>query len=362
MRPRVIKTILNKDLRDAIRDARVLVAVLVPFAIGIFYHLTFDDDAIVPQALVLITDHGTSQLPELIQAVAGDAVIVTFREAPSIEELERAIGNDEADLGLIIPSGFDAAVARGNQPYLSVIRSPNSSFGGDYVIAALEPALRIMAQQQPPAAIALTNAPTIAEDRSIIDTIGIRTWAVLAAIVMMIAMISTLAIPVILAEETEKRTLDALVMIASYAEVIVAKALIGVVYVAVMVPLLLAITRLRPAEIATFVIGVAALSVTLIGMGLFLAGFFKNANQLNTWSGIILAPIIAPAFIVGLGAPDYIDRLARLFPTGGATRVLLDSASNDALFSDNLFSLAVICIWGVLAYGLLFLQLSRRQA
>ena len=362
LRPRIIKTILSKDLRDAIRDARVLVAVIVPFGIGIFYNLSFDDDATMPKAVVLLNMAEVSQLPATIYQVVGDTIQISFRTSDSVEEIERIVGNDDADLGLVIPPGFDVDVAGGAQPRLRVIQPPRANFNGDYVTAALEPALRIMAGQHVPAIIELSYAPIADENRAIIDKIGLRTWAVFAAIVMMISMISMLAIPVILAEETEKRTLDALVLIASYTEVIVAKALVGIVYVAVMVPLLLAITKLRPYDVVLFVGAVAALSVTLIGMGLFLAGFFTSANQLNTWSGIILIPVIAPAFTVGLGAPEIIDRVASSFPTGSATKLILDTATRESLFSDAAFSFLVIAVWGAIAYGLLYWQLSRRQA
>jgi hypothetical protein len=263
---------------------------------------------------------------------------------------------------LIVPAGFDAAVRRGEHPTVEVIRPLESGFAADYVAAAIDPALRLMAGQDLPATIAVEAAPETNENRSVIDDLGVRTWAVFAAIVMMISMISMLAVPVILAEETEKRTLDALVLIASYAQVIVAKALVGVFYVAVMVPLLLGITRLTPDDELLFGATVALLSATLIGFGLLLAGFFKNANQLNTWSGVILLPVVAPAFTVGLPVPDLVDRLVSLFPTGSGTKLLLDSASNESLYSGTAGSFLVIVVWGVVAYALLYWQLSRRQA
>jgi hypothetical protein len=362
VRLRVIKTILSKDLRDAIKDARVLVAVLVPFSVGIFYNLTFDDDSTTPKATVAVYAEEASILPATILEIVGDTIQITYKPGQSVAEIEEIVGDEDADLGLVIPSGFDQEVTSGSQPSLRVIRPPGRHFSGDYVFAALDPALRAMAGQQLPAAIERSNAPITDESRSVVDKIGLRMWAVLAAIVMMIAMISMLAIPVILAEETEKKTLDALVLIASYPEVIIAKALVGIIYVAVMVPLLLAITRIHPTELVPFIATVAALSVTLIGCGLFLAGFFKNANQLNTWSGILLLPVIAPAFTVGLGAPELVDRIASLFPTGGATKLIFDSASRESLFPDSVTSFLVVIVWGIAAYAALYWQLSRRQA
>ncbi|MEA2584936.1 MAG: type transport system permease protein [Thermomicrobiales bacterium] len=359
---RNVRTIFRKDLRDAIRDARVLVAVLVPFGIGVFYNVTFDDEVATPTATVVFAAADQTELPRAILDVIQDTIDLEFRPVGTAAEVERIVGEDEADLGLVIPAGFDAAVARGERPTLTIVRPPGTNFGGDYVVAAIEPALRILAGQPPPATIDVAAVPETNEGRTVIDELGVRTWAVFAAIVMMIAMISMLAVPVILAEETEKRTIDALVLIASYGDVILAKALVGAVYVAVMVPLLLGITRLTPDDGLLFAVTVASLSATLIGFGLLLAGFFKNANQLNTWSGVILLPVIGPAFSVGLPVPDLVDRLASLFPTGSATKLLLDSASHESLFSNTATSFLVIAVWGVVAYALLYWQLSRRQA
>ncbi|MER3485078.1 MAG: hypothetical protein C4345_02970 [Chloroflexota bacterium] len=179
---------------------------------------------------------------------------------------------------------------------------------------------------------------------------------------MMIAMIAMLAIPVVLTEETERKTYDALVLIASHTEVIAAKALLGVVYIALMVPLLLLITRITPRDPLLFSAATTALGLTLIGLGLLMAGLFKSANQLNTWAGIFLIPVVAPAFIVGLRVPKTLERVANLLPTGGAAKLLFDSAAANRLYHDTVQSFLVIVAWGVVAYALLGWQLARRQA
>jgi ABC-2 type transport system permease protein len=359
---RNIRTIFRKDLRDAIRDARVLVAVLVPFGIGVFYNLTFDDETPTPTATVVYWSVDRTALTSAILSVVRDTIKIEFESVGSAAEVQQKVSDEDADLGLIVPAGFDDAVARGEHPTVSVVRPLESSFAAEYVIAAIDPALRLMAGQELPATIDVAPVPETSENRTVIDDLGVRIWAVFAAIVMMIAMISMLAVPVILAEETEKRTLDALVLIASYGQVIIAKALVGMVYVAVMVPLLLGITQLTPDDGLLFGVTVTLLSVTLIGFGLLLAGFFKNANQLNTWSGVILIPVIAPAFTVGLPVPELVDRLMTLFPTGSGTKLLLDSATSESLYANTAGLMLIVVVWGVVAFGLLYWQLSRRQA
>lgn len=360
---RRIRTIFNKDLRDAIRDARVLVALLLPLGIGIFYNFTFDDDAGTEiNADVAIYAPDRTELPNFLTSVVGESVDIKFYQANSPEEVQAELREDNADLGLIIPAGFDEAVRQSQQPELQIVQPSTSTLGGDYVIAALDPALRALAGQAPPANYAVSAAAEPEESETAVDKIGLKRWAVLASIVMMIGMIALLAIPVILAEENEKRTLDALVMIASYREVVIGKAALGLFYIVVMISLLFMLTQYVPKRLPLFVATALLTGISLIGFGLLLAGLFKNANQLNTWAGVFLVPVIAPAFIVGLPAPDAIRLVAEATPSGAAMKLLMNSATNEHVFSGGAISFAVIVLWGVVAYAGLLWQLSRRQA
>ena len=113
----------------------------------------------------------------------------------------------------------------------------------------------------------------------------------------------------------------------------------------------------RSSSAATVLLG-----ITLIGFGLLLAGLFKNANQLNTWSGIILIPVLTPAFAIALPGPDWVETVSELTPTGAGMKLIMNSAAEEPIFSGNAMAFLVIAVWGVLAYGLLLWQLSRRQA
>lgn len=362
MSVRRILTIFRKDLKDAIRDARVLIALITPLAIGVFYSFIGGDEITVPPADVIVYEAEQSALPDAIENIVGESVRLTIRSAPTEEEARDRIAEGDSDLGLIIPPGFDAALAAQETPTLIVLFPESPSIGGNFVAEAIDPALRTMVGQEPLAAISVETMPERTGEQNVVDRLGFRTWSIYAAFVLMVAMIAMLAIPVVLAEETEKKTMDALVMIASNAEIIAAKALLGLVYITIMVALLLRITEIYPEDWPMFVGTIALLAVALIGAGLLMAGFFKSASQLNTWSGLFLLPIIFPAFIVGLGLPDRIDMLATLLPSGAGAKLLFDSASAEQIFDNTPLLAAIIIAWGVIAYALLFWQLRRRTA
>ncbi|HEX5163779.1 MAG TPA: ABC transporter permease [Thermomicrobiales bacterium] len=360
MRLSRILTIYRKDVRDAIRDARVLMAIIVPFGLGIFYNLVMDDDNTTTEATIVWAGDSTSQLPDQLVKTTEGVVDVTLDQVVDEAAVREKIANEDADIGLVIPDGFDQQIASGTQPSLTVIRPQDPSIGSDYVAASLAPVLRSMAGQDVPAQLDIQSVEE-QDSSNIITRVGLRKYFVLASIIMLVGMIAMLAVPVILADEADKHTLDALVMVASYGEVVTAKALFGITYIVIGVPLLLAITGIMPVDTLLFFGGLAAFSIALVGFGLLLGGLF-TASQLNTWGGLLLLPVLFPAFVTGLPVPRALELIALAIPTSHATRICLNAISGEAIFDQLWLSFVVIALWALAGYGLLLWRLSRREA
>lgn len=359
----MILTIFLKDLIDAIRDARVLVAIIVPIGLGVFYNATFSDsDPGQPDITVAYYSAQPSGLPDAVRGVLGTNAKLRFETEPDEAAVRRAVANDDVDAGLVVPAGFDAAVRSGQRPSMKLIEADGVGFDGQLFAQALNPALRSLAGQQAPAVVE-TEAPGSAfqDTLDIFNQIGFRRYAVMATMIFVIAMVSLLALPVILAEETEKRTIDALLLIASNLDVVIAKALVGLIYTVVGVGLLVLITGLYPERPFAFAGVLLLSSVALLGLGLFLGSVFRNANQINTWSGFLLIPFVAPVFAVGFPLPDVADLALRLLPTSQTMRLALNALQGETLFDGQPLGVLVITAWGVVAYALVFWQLRRRQ-
>lgn len=359
---RRIYAICIKDLKDAIRDARVLIALILPLGIGIFYNLTFDDSTVSTiNATIAFSAEDDTALLSMLEATLDGRVELTINQYEDPAEVSRIVSEEEASIGLNVPAGFDEAVKSGGKPQLSVIRAPGMSVGGDYVLAALEPALREMAGQSFPVSISISQAPE-AEPDNVVDKIGLKTWSLAIAVMMMIALIAALAIPIVLAEEFEKKTIDALALAMPYWEVVASKAALGLFYVFVSTVLFLFVTGLDVQRWIWFATGIGLTALASLGLGLLLAGVFKNANQLNTWSGLFLTPFIVPAIVIGQPLPDSVQNIAALFPSGAGMRLILKSLSSEPLFTSPLQSVAVLLGWAAIAYLALLWQLKRRQA
>jgi ABC-2 family transporter len=357
-----VGAIFRKDLRDAIRDARVLVAILIPLGIGVLYSFMFQNTPTVPTATLAYVASDATQLPPRLTAVIGPSAQLTIVRVTSEAEVTQRIASKQADVGLVIPPGFDAAVSHGATPNLTVLRSSSPSTGGAIVLATLDATLRQMASQHPPAALHIVTVPAAqAGIEAMFTQLGLRAYFTLASVLMLVGMIAMLAVPIVLGEEREKKTLDALAMIASYREVIGAKALLGMTYILVAVPLLLVVTRIVPTGMLTFIATTVLLSVGLIGFGLLL-GSLLTGNQMNTWGGVFLVPILLPPFLVGVPLPGVVETLFAALPSTQAMRLLINSMAAQPLYPRAWLSYLVIIAWGVVAYALVLWRLSRREA
>jgi ABC-2 family transporter protein len=357
-----VRAIYRKDLRDALRDSRIIVAIVMPLALGLLYSFVFKDDA-KPTAKMGVVSAASSQLPGALQAAAKAAVQLKLQPVADQDALTAQVRDEKLDLGVIVPAGFDQGVRDGSSPKVTLILPASSSFGADYVAATLDRVTQSLAGQTPAATIALVRLPAVAgSSDSAFTTLGARKVFVLVAIIILLAMIAVYALPAVLTEETEKRTIEALTLISSDAEVILAKSLFGLTYCVISVPLMLIVTRIVPKDIALFVVAVVLTSVTLVGLGLLLGGVMRTQTQLNTWSSFALLPLIVPAIVVGMPVPAWVQSVVSVIPTAQTMRLGVNAFAGRALFGAEWLSIAILLAWGVVAYGLVSWRLARREA
>ncbi len=354
--------IFRKDILDAMRDARVLVAVVVPLGLGLLYTVMFQDTSVRPSASIAYYAADATTLPDILRTTAGSTVDLRLSSVPSAEDVRQRVSAKQADLGIVTPPNFDASLQAGATPTLTVIRPDTPGSGATYTLALLDQALRQMAGQHPPA-VMHTDVLTLQQTDSAaaLAQVGLRGYFVLATIVMLIGMITMLALPIILAEEREKKTLDALLMAVSYREVVVAKACVGVAYVAISIALFMVLTRMMPTNVLPFLGATGLFTISLVGFGLLLGRLF-GPNQLNTWGGVFLLPVIIPAFFIAMPLPAGWDNVLLVLPSSQVMRLLMNSFTASPVFPDVWMAYLVIVVWGIAAFAALLWSLSRKEA
>jgi hypothetical protein len=359
MNLRNIRAIYRKDLVDAIKDARVLMALVVPFGIAILYNFMFDDEQPLPTATVVYTEV-ESELPERLRDALSDSVELRFETFESAEDVRQQIEDEEASMGIIIPEGFDQALQSGETPSLELLFRSSSSVPVTTLSGAVDLVVRQMADVPHPVALTVDIvSPPEGSGPTLFDDLGMRLFFVLAAMMMLIGMVGVLAVPMILAEEAEKKTLEALTLIASYLDVVIAKALVGITYLAIGVGLLLALTQTMPDDPVTFFSGIALLGIVLVGFGLLLGGLFRSANQLNNWGGLILLPIVAPAFIIGIWSPGWFEYVIEAMPVAQGMKLAVNGVAGESIFANVWIAYLILIAWIVVIYAALVFRLSR---
>ena len=356
-----VLAIFRKDALDAMRDARIVVSLIVPIALGILYNSIFPEEGLVAVKLGYHAD-GSPALLEGIRAQAGTFADLRVQEVASEADARKLVGDDTIDVAVIVPPGAEAAIRQGQSPTIVVIARQTPGSGESFVTNALERTARDLAGQRPPAVVRTERVGTARADVAQLGELGPRRFFVLATVVMLIAMIGMLAVPVILTEEMERKTLDALLLIARQSEVIGAKSLVGILYVALGVPLMFVLTRLEIHDAPTLFISTLLLSVVLVALGLLIAGVFKNATRVYTWSSLFVLLAFGPAFAIGLPVPQWINDVLRATPTGAGMRLMTNGIAEQPIFAAPWIDFVVLVIWTIGSFVLLRWQLGRREA
>lgn len=361
MHPRMLLAIFRKDVRDAVRNAHILIAILVPLGMGLIYSFAFDNDEALPDLEIAFASSDETELIEILREETEGIARLTVREMATADQVRTQVDDEEVDIGLVVPAGFDDAIASGESPQIEVLLPADPSFGANFILAALRPVTERMSGVSPPVSLQVDVLPEEGDADSVIQALGPRVYFVQVSMIFLVAMIAMLVVPVLITEETEKGTLGALVMIASYPDVIIAKALVGFTYIALGGPLMLTLTGVAPEDPGTFIVAVALLALALVGFGLLIGGLFRSMNQLNTWGGIFILIAVAPAFTVGFPLPDSVAAALDVMPTSHAMKLAANGMDGEAHYGGAWLSVGVLLVWATAAYAILLYRMRTRE-
>jgi hypothetical protein len=277
--------------------------------------------------------------------------------------LREAVRDKDADAALLISDDFDASVARGAKPTVTVILADPPSPDGRAAAATIEPALRALAGQNVPATVVSESVDaTNKRGEAAVDEVGTRRFTAPVGILAVMAWVGLFMVPMILAEETEKKTIEALAVATSYRVIVAAKALVGVIVAIALTVAMLVPTDLAPAEPLTLALALGLTALLFVGIGLLLGGLL-TATVVNTWSGLLILALLAPAFIVGNPPPwPGIDTVFSVIPSSQPIRLALNGVSGTLLFPDAWLSATVLTGWLFLVFAALVRRLSTREA
>ncbi|HKO96831.1 MAG TPA: ABC transporter permease [Pyrinomonadaceae bacterium] len=309
MNVRVVAAIARKDIVDAIRNRYILVALLTPISVAILFRVLLPGLGSLNNITIVVHDPNESRFVSELRASAQIKLI----KAGSAEGVASEVEKSKAVGGLVMPASFDADIAAGKQPELSV-------YVNHKVSDIQQGAFRQLMEQKvlglvKPVPARLVWIDLAKEGAKVPVAFSLNQMLLPLLLLITFGMSGALVVPLLLVEEKEKRTLDFLLTSpASLSEIVTAKALTGVVYSLLIAGVLLAINHKLignwPLTILTVLTGL----ILIVAIGLLMGSLFQNTMQVNTWASLVLLVLMAPSFPAP-GLSDTLATASRFIPT-----------------------------------------------
>jgi ABC-2 family transporter protein len=351
MNPRRVIAILYKDLRDACRDGRIVVLLLMPIAIALIPTIGGDPDE-VPTTEVAIVDRGDGGLGRELRDVAGKSADIRLTPASDAPSARALVAAEDVEVAIVVAPGAQP-------PRAEILVAQDASPAAQSLVALVPDALTRAAGQTPPAQTQVRAiAPT---DQDPVDVVEPGALSVVLAIVLLVTFVAMMVVPIQTAEELETGTFGALRLAATGPEILAAKALAGFVLGSAGVGLTVLLTDLEVHDPPLFFGAAFGLIVSLVGFGLLLGLLLPSANAINTYGGFLVFPFVALATAAFFVDSGIFATMLELLPFSQAAMLLGDGVAAEAPFDTGPVAWLVIAVWAVVGYASLARIASRRE-
>lgn len=308
---RVAAAIARKDLIDAIRNRYLLVALLTPLSVALLLRVMMPGINSLNNLTIVVHDPDRSRLVAQLRTFPE----IKLLEITSATTIEADVIKSKAAGGLLVPANFDADVAAGKQPEVSIyINNKKNSIEQASFKHLLERQITALVKHPAPARLVLID---VAKETDFQTDRGVNLSQMLLPLLVLLGfgMTGALVVPLLLVEEKEKRTMDFLLTSpATLTEIVTGKALTGAVYSVLVAAVLLAINRQTvgnwPLTLLTIFLGL----LLIVAIGLLMGSIFKTTMQVNTWASVALLVLLAPSFPFP-GSPALLEGAMRFIPT-----------------------------------------------
>lgn len=309
MNLRVIAAVAQKDLVDAIRNRYLLVALLTPLSVALLIRLMVPGMSTLNNFTIVVHDPGKSSLVSRLRIIPQ----IQLLETGSAATVEGEVQKNKAAGALVVPPNFDADVAAGKQPEVTVyVNNRKNNIEQASFRLLIERQVASLVEHPVPARLTWID---LAKETQSTGRINLPQMLLPLVLLLAFGMTGAFVVPLLLVEEKEKRTMDFLLTSpAGLTEIVAGKALTGVVYSVLIAGALLAINRQLignwPRTLLTILLGL----LLIVSIGLFMGSLFKNTMQVNTWASVALLVLLAPSFPVP-GSPAVLEAAMGFLPT-----------------------------------------------
>jgi ABC-2 type transport system permease protein len=295
--------LVARDLGRGPRSPTFLYALTMPVIIALVTKVVLLA-VLDPEPRLGIVDLGASEVT--IAATQLDGLELTLLDDADV--LRAQVEAHDLDAGLLLPEGFDAAVKGGERPDFQFWMAGESRVTQRIVLAITSLDLIRAVEGRPPPARVITNVVGEGSSLPIADLIvlGILLWPLLVC--------STLVPGMMLVQERESRTLQALLVTpTTLPEILLGKAAIGFGMSMTLCIVTLALCGVTPPHPLAFGLTLAIAALICSEIGLLYGAAARDGKTLyniaQTANMLLLAPLVFYFF------PGWPQWPAHLFPT-----------------------------------------------
>jgi ABC-2 type transport system permease protein len=305
---RIVLALASKDIVDAIKNKTTLTMVL-----GL--------------ALMLLT---VQALPLLLQLDNRPRVAIYDTARSGVADSVRQEGQVQV---LEVRSAEDArtSAVEASAPLLSIVLPADWESGsgtltvGGYIAHSVRPApaSELVADAEE-ALSTVARRPITIQAETVYPTLddGGHTVMVAFGLVLATTMITTILVPYLILEEKTAHTLEALrVSPASVNQVLLGKALAGMVYGLLAATVLLAFNVSLVSSWSLMLLAVLALVLIGVSTGLLVGTLVENEGAVQMWIALLVLLLVFPLLIVYVGSsrlPAWVLQLAAWLPATAA--------------------------------------------
>lgn len=346
MSVRNIWAIMWKDLIDAVKNSSIFFTIILPIGLSLLFKIIFPSGDQEGFLKVGVYDPGESRLVAQLEARPE----VQLVEIASPDRVQAAIEEEQLVGILLIPADFDALLDQGSVPELPVYLNGRAGIAEQGALQSiLEEEIWNLIGQKAPAQIVVKDV--IGGDLQADEPFLVDTMFLIMLIVMGISLVGTFVVPMLLVEEKERQTILALrVSPVSVGDVIVGKALVGLIYALLISLILMSMNGGWTGTWTLTLGGILLGSLFVVMVGLCVGSFFQTINEVNTWGSILVLVLSLPSWTTMLSLPERMEKLLELLPTYHLSRLIASSVRGQVSWDQAGVQLGILAASVVIAF------------
>ena len=339
---------LRKDLEDALRSHTLVLVMIGPVLMSVFFARFFTGDD-VRNPVVFVCNSGASGFEQALKTTG------LFRVTPESDWdvcCERVKEGNGVG-AVLIPESFDADIRSDSYPVLQLVVNESNLTQATVFREGVRGALRALAKQELPADVRVTKINAYTGDAKLAI---LPIWALFTCLGGLMVTSSSLV------EEIESRTLDAVLMTpASWAGVLVGKVGAGFVMAWASTALVLLLNRDGQGSLAAMLLFVTLGALVFAVGGIVLGLLARNQSLANAVSSVLYMVLFVPIALADLS--KIMRSVSMWLPTwyfyDGVSKALLSVPDWHCLGNDALGLLVgLVALFAIGAWALRRMRLA----